>query len=106
MSGPTWIRDGINRATELSYICSAEEIIRKNSPSHTDMITVDKEVKGNAMLDPGQITSIIDEDLQRKQIKTTNLNIEDTYQDNLGLKTMSTDADRNGALNRHLGKGN
>ena len=48
-----------------------------NSISHTDMVTVDKEVKGNAMLDPGQVTGIIDEDLQRKKIKTTNLNKED-----------------------------
>ena len=70
------------------------------------MITVDKEVKGNAMLDPGQVTSIIDEDLQRKQIKTTNLNIEDTYKKNLESKTRPTDGDRYGALNKHLDKGN
>ena len=70
------------------------------------MVTVDKEVKGNAILDPGQITSIIDKDLKRKQIKTTNLNLESTHPDNLGSKAISTDADTDGAPNRHLGKGN
>ena len=57
------------------------------------MVTVNKEVKGNAMLDPGQVSSIINEDLQRKQINTTNLNKEDTYKKNLESMTRPTDGD-------------